>query len=962
MKVLRCVMFIIWSLILIPTASLASLGMPAVAFKNVGACFKPGFKMYAPMFGSMALSSGFIENLRLYNVIPGSDEEGERMYVKDRALDNDPVMEIILILFPSPAGQLTTEGAGSTNIGNYFEEVDVAKLFNVVYGVRNWLAMDKKSEEKSSKKKKVVQKKKQPLTEFSIILEKRGLGNHLKKMDINVDTFIAKITEKSSEKRFKKNLKRNLESLFVNIVKALEQETSIHKKTSEYLNKEEEKEEEEENESTEKEEKVVAALDDSCYPKHMVEQVIGAFFCHKFARQENIRNLLLSLHEDIVDKEKIANIDRLLQEDDLFPAQERIRNGDASLDDIWLALHKDNFKIQILPYKNNQDPISNGIAAMYLRASDEEEGKEKIRKPIFADCAEVTIRHMMNFILFDSIEKTFSLEKLDQFMADKDQTYIKNLKEFYAYQTPDLANSGDYQVRSLWNQVVADLGGNVIYLQKFNAKKNNNEIESGILNFVQVFERIFNLELGDEPTFIKGQENKFIEQIKNRFFHCFKILFEELSPKKVALKMRFSNIKIFSIHGNHDLSGDIAISINDKHAHKHLFSFVLLISNEHIEINNLKIDQKNSEILESVAFENIVKNLNQLSMEKGSASFFLADELIEYDVVPAKPIYQIFGKTLNDTNGKIRALNLFHNLSDYINEGRMSFIIENIIKSYLWNDESSVKKISQLIFDENKQRNKKFQRIISEKIKKINLENSNIETLNVSEFSVLKTIKLSDCQNFKSLNGLSKSIELIHLDHLKALEVANLSNFSALKVVRIRSCQKLESLNELSENIELLHLWNVNIETIDLSRLQELKRLTILESEKLKSLDKLSTSIESLDLHRLNIKTFDVSKLQALKKVIISNCERLRFIHGFSENIKSLDLSNVSIEILDLSRFQALEKITIINCKKIKSILISELLPNKLRKKLEVEFPGKVKGIDEHRNLQDESSVQCTIS
>ncbi|MBL4587991.1 hypothetical protein JKY79_01460, partial [Candidatus Babeliales bacterium] len=301
MKSLRYSIFIIWSIILIPTHSLVGLGMPAVAFKDVGACFKPKFEMYAPMLGSMALSSGFIENLRFYNVIPGpEDKDGKRMYVKDRALDNDPIMEIALKLFPSPAGQLTTEGAGLTNIGNYFEEEDVATLFNFVYGVRGWLTVDKKPA-----KKQTAQKRKVPLTEFAIIFKERGLNAHLKKMNINADTFIEKITERSHDKKFKRNLKKNLESLFVNIVKALEQKTNIHKKVSVELSKEEEKEEE-------IDEIVETVSDASFYPKHMVEQVIGAFFCHKFSRQENIKTLLLALHEDIVYKGAITDIDRLL--------------------------------------------------------------------------------------------------------------------------------------------------------------------------------------------------------------------------------------------------------------------------------------------------------------------------------------------------------------------------------------------------------------------------------------------------------------------------------------------------------------------------------------------------------------------------------------------------------------------------------------------------------------------------
>ncbi|MBL4588247.1 hypothetical protein JKY79_02800 [Candidatus Babeliales bacterium] len=954
MKSLRYSIFIILSIILIPTHLLVGLGMPAVAFKDVGACFKPKFEMYAPMFGSMALSSGFIENLRLYNVIPGSkDKDGRRMYVKDRALDNDPIMEIALILFPSPAGQLTTEGAGLTNVGNYFEEEDVAQLFNVVYGVRGWLSVDKKSEEGSSKKKKGAQKKKQPLTEFSILLEERGLGNHLKKMDINIDTFIEKITEKSSEKRFKKNLKKNLESLFVNIVKALEQETNIHKKVSESLSKEEEKEEEG---IDEKEEKVVAALDASFHPNHMVEQVIGAFFCHKFSRQENISNLLLTLHEDIVDKEKIANIDRLLNENDLFPARERIRNGEGSIDDIWISLHKDYFNIQVLPYKNNQSPISNGNAEMYSRSLDEKEKNANRRN--FADCVEVTMRHMMNFILFDSKEKEFSLNKLDDFMTNKDRTYIRNLKDFYDYQKAPFANSGDLQVRSLWNRVVADLGGNITYLQKFNAEENNNEVESGILNFVRVFERIFDFDLGDEPKFIQGQEDNFIETVQDRFSDCFKILFEEISPKSVAVQIHFSNVKIFSIHGEDDLSGDISISINDKDSNEKLFSFVIYIRGYHIEIHTLKINQNKSATFGSVETEQIVGKLNELSMSEGNASFFLADELIEHYGMKSNPMYQIFCKSLNDTNGKLQALTSCHDLFNQIDEKQMSLIIKNIMNNYLWNDMNSVRNISKKIFDE--WQNQRFIRIITEYVEKISLNSSNIETINLLEFPVLKEISLCSCKNLKFIGGASESLELLKIAYssiqnldlsgcpklkvidlrvckniqspkglpasLKALhlvasniEIINISEFPGLKEIHLSYCNNLKFIEGASENLELVEIAFSNIENIDLSKYPNLKTLDIDECRNILSLKGLPASLESLRLVRLNIETLSLSECQNLKTFEITYCKNIKSMNQLPKNIESIKINDLDIETFDLSNLPSHKKVEIIQCDNLQS-------------------------------------------
>ncbi len=969
MKFLRYSIFILLSLFLISNQSLLGLGMAPVTFKNVGACFKPGFEMYAPMFGSMALSSGFIENLRFYNVTPGPiDQKTEkRIYILDKEPTDDPIMKIILLLFPSPAGQLTVQGNGVSYVGNHLDEEDIAVLFNFVYGVRKWLAAD----EEIIKKKKVMQKKKMPQSEFSIIFEDQKLNDYLKKMKINTDALIKKLRSKSSEKKLEKNLK----DILINIVKAIKQESMIHQKPKQKENRGEEEEEEESIPNT------------AFYPNHMIEQIIGAFFCHKFSNQENLKNLLLSLHNDIVDKEKISGIDCLLNEDDVSPARENIQRGIATLDDIWLALHQEYF-YRMLPYKNNQAPISNGRATMYSRSSDkekEEEGEEnkkekKINKE-FSDCVETTIRHIMNIIFFDRDKHIFSLDKLNQFMQGKNQEYIQNLKEFYAYQTPDLADSGNPQVRSLWNRVVADLGWSIMYSDKFNAEHPNNNIRSGMLNFVRIFERIFNLEPHEELKYIEFQEDSFIQQAKERFNNCFKVIFEELSPKEIEFSINFSNIQIFSMNDLHDLSGDISININKKDSDQNLFSFLIEIIDGHIAIQNIKTNQKDSEPLNAFEIEQIVRKLNKLSANEGEASFFLADEFINNEKISIHPTYKVFGKTLNDTAGKLYSLNQCDNFFDHFNEKKINLIIKNIMQSYLWNDTNSVKILSKQFSDEKKWNNLKFRETFKKHVKKIHFEGPKIEKINISEFPSLNTLDINNCNNIQLLNGESTSIENLHILNSN-INILNLSAFIRLKSLAILNCHNITFLEGSSKSIKKLTLYDLSLQKIDLSAFPKLKELLLTACKNIKYFDGEAENLKSLELDNLNIENLNLTSFPQLEELKIKNCNELESLDFSkcpllkkltlnslekfeslkeSKSIESLDLNYLYIEKVDLSKYTMLKEVKIKHCHKLKLIIIPESFPDEQQKELEKQFPRKVRMAGEEIHLQDEFAEPCTI-
>ncbi|PCI74568.1 hypothetical protein COB28_00420 [Candidatus Dependentiae bacterium] len=916
MKYLSSLVLIFSSIVFMQDSALLAQGMPVVAFKNVGACFKPGYEMFAPMHGSMALSSGFIERLRFYKVTPGVGEEGKRVYIEDKALKDDPIIEIVLSFFPSPGGQLTATGEYRSYVSNRLDEADIASLFNFVHEVRDYFKVDKKLEKEPKEEIKVVvdskkTKKKQAkkATEMSAFFEKLDLNNYL---SINVDELINQLAHKSSEKK----LKVNLESLLLNIVKALEQETSIDKEPSKELSKEEKKEEEERDDDG-KEKVVGKALNASFYPQHMVEQIIGALFCQKFSSQESLKKMLQSLHEDIVDKSKIESIDRLLGRNDLEKATKSVQDGSASIDDIWIVLHRDSFN-QVLPYRNNSTPISNGQVEMYSRNLDAEKSKGS-QPGKFADCVEVTARHLMNFVFFDSKKKEFSLDKLDTFMRDKDDIYIQNLRNFYEYQSPDLADSGDTSLRSLWNKVVADLGDNIIYKKAFEAEKPNNEIKSGMLNFTRIFEDIFNLSFKNEPMLERGNEDIFKKYVEDRVSNCFIKIFEELCPGDVECDLYCSDMNIFQIsQGVYDLAGNINITIEDRDSIEKLFSFTIKVSTGHIFIENLDINQLESISLKDQEVKNMTNKLNMLSKSEWSSSFFLSRDLMNSSNV-ISPIYKIFGYALNDADEKLKTLSRCDGLFEKVDDIHMNQIVENIMKSYLWHDDDSVLALSSGLFDDSLFKSENFKNLLKQNVLQIYLKpgfretGQDIKEFDLSLFSQLKRLKIVGYKTFESFKGVSKSLKSLYLSKL-GIEEFDLSQFSKLEELTIAYCKKIRLFHGISDSLKEIRFLNLSIKEFDLSQFSSLEKLNFKICESLQSFNGLSDSLKEIHLSEVAIEEFDLSKYSALEKLIMVNCESFESLNGFSDSLKEIYLSKAVIEEFNLSQCSALEKLSFIDC------------------------------------------------
>jgi hypothetical protein len=98
----------------------ANAKISPIYFKDVTSCFKEGMSMYSPTYGAIMIESGLLSNLRLFGYYHEKfNDDGKRDYANDST--SDPHFNVIKMLFPSSAGQLTTESGADSNIGTLFK-------------------------------------------------------------------------------------------------------------------------------------------------------------------------------------------------------------------------------------------------------------------------------------------------------------------------------------------------------------------------------------------------------------------------------------------------------------------------------------------------------------------------------------------------------------------------------------------------------------------------------------------------------------------------------------------------------------------------------------------------------------------------------------------------------------------------------------------------------------------------
>ena len=139
LKFLRCT-YMVTGISLTMLSYNAEAKFPLNVFKGVSDCFQDDKKYLSSTIGMAALDGGIIENIRFYGnfepayrVIKGARE---RDYANDKS--NDPIWQMVRILFPSTAGQLSADSTYRLNFGKYVKTPDtVALLINYAEDIRS---------------------------------------------------------------------------------------------------------------------------------------------------------------------------------------------------------------------------------------------------------------------------------------------------------------------------------------------------------------------------------------------------------------------------------------------------------------------------------------------------------------------------------------------------------------------------------------------------------------------------------------------------------------------------------------------------------------------------------------------------------------------------------------------------------------------------------------------------------
>jgi hypothetical protein len=107
----------------------------SVLFKHISEQFRPEYQHYSPIVGKVALERCLIYNLRFFGHLEKRvGAEGRREYAADKG--NDSLMQLLILLFPSSAGELTPISIGDSNFGRYATPEMVAQLLNYAHECR----------------------------------------------------------------------------------------------------------------------------------------------------------------------------------------------------------------------------------------------------------------------------------------------------------------------------------------------------------------------------------------------------------------------------------------------------------------------------------------------------------------------------------------------------------------------------------------------------------------------------------------------------------------------------------------------------------------------------------------------------------------------------------------------------------------------------------------------------------
>jgi hypothetical protein len=552
--------------------------VPVKLFKNITEQMAPGKEYLSPLTGEVYLKQGYIHNLRFWsNYTQAFTADGVRDYKHD--IGHVMTMKLLITLFPSPAGTLSHEsglGAGSFGRHATVEHIGCMLLY-------------------AQKVREGAPKKDLDALRGEIRKRTSGAGH-----DISPDIF------KGIEGAIKEEHHIDFGRYSWPITVPYPQHTVEGMLLTLFHMKFTTKDEIWELLDILSMERIPGALSSAELVREHMERL-------DFQRQE----LAKEMSSDTPNTKRISGLRKSIEKLEstptpsispvrsLYPMETLVIKNDkfgspdewtpADVEacmgmynptipdyDLYFATQFEDLKgiKKLLPYKSTESVLEAGHCTAYDRTSGE------FVVSMFNDCVDTALRHFSNLMLYDPVSGTFKTEML----ANTD------MNAFYSQQSPDRVQDGTQDLRSAWNNVVADLNKksfmgdtSVLYVKNFGGAEN--ELNSGFLNFIYTWRGI----LGDQFEVIPAPEVRAenLEVLKDWFFDHLKRLCAILNPSLKIEGLKIRDMRIDLQWGNlskQDIFGILDVKVATSFDRRK-FSFELHASRVHMSMKNIAYDE-----------------------------------------------------------------------------------------------------------------------------------------------------------------------------------------------------------------------------------------------------------------------------------------------------------------------------------------------------------------------------------
>lgn len=213
--------------------------------------------------------------------------------------------------------------------------------------------------------------------------------------------------------------------------------------------------------------------------------------------------------------------------------------------------------------------------------------------------------------------------------------------------------------------------------------------------------------------------------------------------------------------------------------------------------------------------------------------------------------------------------------------------------------------------------------------------NSNLESINIldTDISYLITSGLYNLKDIRANNTLLKEIDLSNLSKLESVNFENNPELNEIKLLNNPNLSDLIVSNTLIDSLEIdknmpierLHAQNTKLTSLDLSDHEILEDIKISDNSNLNYLNLSDTNVSEVNLDGVGQLEEFLSNNTKLKKLNVSGAPNLLILEINNNLLTDIDLSNnLNLTKIDLSYNKQISNIDTFNSNKIESINIKD--------------------------------------